>query len=55
MRAPAHLRENRLLRPATAVWLRLRLNEVGPLVALLGLSILGYGFFYLAQDRKSVV
>lgn len=50
MRAPASLRDNRLMRPATAVWLRLRLNEVGPLVALLALSVLGYGFFYLAHE-----
>lgn len=32
-----------------AVWLRLRLNEVGPLVALLALSGLGYGFLALAH------
>ena len=38
-----------LLDRATALWLRLRLNEVGPLVALLGVSCLGYGFFYLAR------
>lgn len=50
VRAPLSLRHNRLTRPALAVWFRLRLNEVGPLVALLGLSILGYGFFYLAHE-----
>jgi undecaprenyl-diphosphatase len=50
MRAPANLRRNRLVGPALTVWLRLRLNEVGPLVALLCLSILGYGFFYLAHE-----
>ena len=50
MRVPGSLRQNRLVEPAMAVWLRLRLNEVGPLVALLGLSILGYGFFYLAHE-----
>ncbi len=50
MRAPGSLRHSRLTEPALAVWLRLRLNEVGPLVALLGLSILGYGFFYLAHE-----
>ncbi|WP_310350089.1 phosphatase PAP2 family protein [Methylobacterium sp. BE186] len=31
------------------VWLRLRLNEVGPLAALLILSLLGFGFFALAD------
>ncbi|WP_132253796.1 phosphatase PAP2 family protein [Methylobacterium segetis] len=31
------------------VWLRLRLNEVGPLAALLTLSLLGFGFFALAD------
>ena len=43
MRAPGNLRQNRLIEPALAVWLRLRLNEVGPLVALLCLSILNHG------------
>ena len=33
-----------------AVWLRLHLNEVGPLVSLLALSVLGYGFFALAHE-----
>ena len=55
VRAPLSLRHNRLTRPALAVWLRLRLNEVGPLVALLGLSILGYGFFYLAHEVQSLI
>ncbi|MDP4004011.1 phosphatase PAP2 family protein [Methylobacterium sp. NEAU K] len=50
MRAPVHLRRNPLTGRAMAVWLRLRLNEVGPLVALLCVSILGYGFFYLAHE-----
>ncbi|MER2266699.1 phosphatase PAP2 family protein [Methylobacterium oxalidis] len=31
------------------VWLRLRLNEVGPLAALLTVSLLGFGFFALAD------
>ena len=35
---------------ARAVWLGLRLNEIGPLVALLCVSTLGYGFFALAQE-----
>ncbi|MGU3540062.1 phosphatase PAP2 family protein [Methylobacterium sp. A54F] len=33
-----------------AVWLRLRLNEIGPLAALLTVSLLGYGFFALAHE-----
>ena len=33
-----------------AVWLRFHLNEVGPLVSLLTLSVLGYGFFALARE-----
>ncbi len=33
-----------------AVWLRFHLNEVGPLVSLLALSVLGYGFFALAHE-----
>jgi undecaprenyl-diphosphatase len=43
-------RGNPLFSHATAVWLRFRLNEVGPLAALLTLSFLGYGFFYLADE-----
>ncbi len=35
---------------ATRVWLRFHLNEVGPLVSLLVLSLLGYGFFALARE-----
>ncbi|QEE38216.1 MULTISPECIES: phosphatase PAP2 family protein [unclassified Methylobacterium] len=50
MRAPGGLQRNPLTGRAMSVWLRLRLNEVGPLVALLGVSILGYGFFYLAHE-----
>ena len=34
---------------ATAVWRALRLNEIGPLVSLMALSLLGYGFFALAD------
>ena len=49
MRAPHGLRHNPLTGRAMAVWLRLRLNEVGPLLALLCLSTLGYGFFTLAH------
>ncbi|MDP4024543.1 phosphatase PAP2 family protein [Methylobacterium sp. NEAU 140] len=47
---PGRLRGNPLFGRAMAVWLRLRLNEVGPLVALLALSTLGYGFFALARE-----
>lgn len=50
MRSPHVLRHNRVAGRAAAVWLRLRLNEVGPLVALLCLSGLGYGFFALAHQ-----
>jgi undecaprenyl-diphosphatase len=39
-----------ILGRATAIWLRLRLNEVGPLLALLSVSTLGYGFFALAHE-----
>lgn len=35
---------------ASAVLTRLQLNEVGPLVSLLVLSVLGYGFFQLADE-----
>ncbi|MHC2105852.1 phosphatase PAP2 family protein [Methylobacterium sp. CM6246] len=50
MRAPGGLQRYPLTGRAMSVWLRLRLNEVGPLVALLGVSILGYSFFYLAHE-----
>lgn len=44
---------NRLVRlplppQATALWRRLRLNELGPLVSLLAVSLFGFGFFSLA-------
>ncbi|GEO98368.1 phosphatase PAP2 family protein [Methylobacterium haplocladii] len=35
---------------AVQVWRRFHLNEVGPLVSLLVLSLLGYGFFALAHE-----
>ena len=35
---------------ASWVWVRLHLDEVGPLVSLLVLSVLGYGFFALADE-----
>lgn len=50
MRVPRTLIHNPVTGRATAVWMRLRLNEVGPLVALLCLSTLGYGFFTLAHE-----
>lgn len=50
MRVPRTLIHNPVAGRATAVWLRFRLNEVGPLVALLCLSTLGYGFFALAHE-----
>ena len=39
-----------LWRHSTAFWLRLHLNEVGPLVSLLAVSTLGYAFFALAYE-----
>ena len=50
MSARGGLRHYSLTGPAMRVWLRLRLNEVGPLVALLGVSTLGYAFFALAHE-----
>jgi undecaprenyl-diphosphatase len=37
---------------ATALWLRLRLNEVGPLAALACLSLLGAGFVAIADQVR---
>ncbi len=39
-----------IARGAGWIWLRLHLNEVGPLVSLLAVSVLGYGFFALANE-----
>ncbi|WP_375465224.1 phosphatase PAP2 family protein [uncultured Methylobacterium sp.] len=50
MRAPETLRRRPVLTHATAVWLRLRLNEIGPLAALIAVSGLGYGFLALAHE-----
>ncbi|MDR7037719.1 undecaprenyl-diphosphatase [Methylobacterium sp. BE186] len=49
MKALHSARGNPLFGRAMGVWLRLRLNEVGPLAALLILSLLGFGFFALAD------
>lgn len=35
---------------ATALWRRLRLNEVGPLASLLAVSLFGFGFFKVAGE-----
>lgn len=35
---------------ATSLWRGLRLNEIGPLVSLMAVSLLGYGFFALADE-----
>jgi undecaprenyl-diphosphatase len=35
---------------ASVLWRRLRLNELGPLAALLAVSLLGYGFIALADE-----
>ena len=50
MKALTSLARNPVAGHATALWLRLRLNEVGPLLALLSVSTLGYGFFALAHE-----
>lgn len=50
MRVPGRLARNPVTGRATAFWFWLRLNEVGPLVALPCLSTLGYGFFALAHE-----
>ena len=50
MKVPRTLAHNPVTGRATAFWFWLRLNEVGPLVALLCLSTLGYGFFALAHE-----
>lgn len=47
---PARIRKLPLAGATTAVWLRLRLNEIGPLASLLAVSLLGYGFFALADE-----
>ena len=41
-----------LLAPATRLALRLRLNEVGPLLSLAGLSFFAWGFLELAGDVR---
>ncbi|GJD33739.1 phosphatase PAP2 family protein [Methylobacterium aerolatum] len=50
MRLATRWAEHPVAGRATALWLRLRLNEVGPLLALLAVSTLGYGFFALAHE-----
>ncbi|MEH3144688.1 MAG: phosphatase PAP2 family protein [Methylobacterium frigidaeris] len=40
------------IRHATALWLRLRLNEIGPLASLLAVSLFGFGFVKLAGEVK---
>jgi undecaprenyl-diphosphatase len=39
-----------LIAPATRLWLRLRLNEIGPLVSLAGFGIFAWGFLALASE-----
>jgi undecaprenyl-diphosphatase len=39
-----------LITPATRLWLRLRLNEVGPLISLAGFGFFAWGFMELADD-----
>jgi undecaprenyl-diphosphatase len=47
---PSGYRNNPFVSRVNALRLALRLNEVGPVIALLGLSLLGYGFFALAHE-----
>lgn len=47
---PASYRNSPLIARANHLRLRLRLNEVGPVIALLAVSLLGYGFFALADE-----
>ena len=41
-----------ILSRASALWLRLRLNEIGPLAALASLSLLGAGFLAIADGVR---
>jgi len=47
---PSGYRNNPLVTRVNALRLALRLNEVGPVIALLAVSLLGYGFFALANE-----
>jgi undecaprenyl-diphosphatase len=47
---PSGYRNNPLVSRVNALRLALRLNEVGPVIALLAVSLLGYGFFVLAHE-----
>lgn len=44
------LQDVAVLGRATALWVRFRLNEIGPIVSLMMVSLLGYGFFALAHE-----
>jgi undecaprenyl-diphosphatase len=39
-----------VITPATRLWFRLRLNEVGPLISLAGFGLFAWGFMELAGD-----
>jgi undecaprenyl-diphosphatase len=41
---------NALIAPATRLWLRLRLNEIGPLVSLAVFGVCAWGFLALASE-----
>ncbi|HZH50570.1 MAG TPA: phosphatase PAP2 family protein [Microvirga sp.] len=43
---------NTLTTPATRLWLRLRLNELGPLLSLAGVGFFAWGFMELADDVR---
>ncbi|MCB5174872.1 phosphatase PAP2 family protein [Microvirga lenta] len=41
---------NNLVAPATRIWTRLRLNELGPLISLAGFGFFAWAFMELADD-----
>ncbi|MFC4175473.1 phosphatase PAP2 family protein [Microvirga sp. GCM10011540] len=41
---------NNLVAPATRIWIRLRLNELGPLISLAGFGFFAWAFMELADD-----
>ncbi len=43
---------NTLLAPATRLWLRLRLNEVGPLISLSGFGLFAWAFIAVADEVR---
>jgi undecaprenyl-diphosphatase len=41
---------NTLIAPASRLWLRLRLNEIGPLISMAGFGLCAWGFLALASE-----